>query len=158
MGMTISRVAAQANVNPETVRYYERRKLLPDPERTAAGYRQYTSDAVVRIGFIKRAQELGFSLNEIKELLALRVRHGAACHDIEERARAKVDLVDSKIRQLQEIRRVLGELAEACRTRKPTAECPILEALQDTSRDSDEASKGLSVGKKRATRAGGARR
>jgi MerR family copper efflux transcriptional regulator len=141
MGMTISQVAAQANVNAETVRYYERRKLLPVPERTTAGYRQYTTDTVVRIGFIKRAQELGFSLREIQELLSLRVRHGAACHDIEQKARTKIDLVERKIRQLEGIRRVLVELAEACRTRMPTAECPILEALQDASDEHGEASR-----------------
>jgi MerR family transcriptional regulator, copper efflux regulator len=132
MSMTISQVAARANVNSETVRYYERRKLLPEPERNPNGYRQYSAEVVVRIGFIKRAQELGFSLKEIQDLLALRVRHGAACHDVEDKARAKIHLVNQKIRQLEEIRRVLGELAEACRARVPTAECPILEALQDS--------------------------
>ncbi len=133
MSMTIGQVAAQARVNSETVRYYERRKLLPAPQRTPAGYRQYSPEVVVRIGFIKRAQELGFSLREIEELLALRVRHGAACHDVEQRARTKIGLVERRIQQLEEIRGVLQELAEACRTKIPTAECPILEALQDRS-------------------------
>jgi MerR family transcriptional regulator, copper efflux regulator len=131
MTMTIGQVAAQASVHPETVRYYERRKLLPAPDRTQAGYRQYSPDAVARIRFIKRAQELGFSLKEIEELLALRVRHGAACHDVEDRARAKIRLVERKIRQLGDINDVLGQLVQACRKRKPTAECPILEALQE---------------------------
>jgi MerR family copper efflux transcriptional regulator len=131
MTMTIGQVAAQARVNAETVRYYERRKLLPAPGRTPAGYRLYSPDVVLRIRFIKRAQELGFSLREIEELLALRVRHGAACRDVEERARAKIGLVERKIRQLEEIKGVLGELVEACRQRMPTAECPILEALQE---------------------------
>src|SRR5712692_11884500 len=72
--MTIGEVAAQSRVNIQTVRYYERRGLLATPRRTAAGYRQYQEDVVPRIRFIKRAQELGFTLEQIAELLALRVR------------------------------------------------------------------------------------
>jgi MerR family transcriptional regulator, copper efflux regulator len=130
MTMTIGQVAAHAGVNVETVRYYERRKLLPLPPRTPVGYRQYPPEVVVRIRFIKRAQELGFSLKEIGELLALRVRHGAACRDVEQKARTKVGLVEGKIRQLEEMKRALERLAEACRTRSATAECPILEVLE----------------------------
>ena len=80
--LTIGQVAAAAGVNIQTIRYYERRGLLATPRRTASGYRQYTGDAVNRIRFIKHAQELGFSLKEIQELLALRVRHAAACNPV----------------------------------------------------------------------------
>src|SRR2546425_2915207 len=79
MALTIGQVADAADVNIQTIRYYERRGLFPTPRRTPAGYRQYADDAVARLRFIKHAQELGFSLQEIQELLGLRVRHGAAC-------------------------------------------------------------------------------
>ena len=130
MTMTIGQVATRAGVHVETVRYYERRKLLPSPPRTSAGHRQYPPEVIVRIRFIKRAQELGFSLKEIGELLALRVRHGAACHDVEQKARAKVGLVENKILQLEKMKHALESLTQACRTRSPTGECPILEVLE----------------------------
>lgn len=131
MGLTISQVASAADVNVETIRYYERRGLFPAPRRTPSGYRQYTEDAVARLRFIKHAQDLGFSLREIQELLALRVRRGAACDTVERKARTKIERVEHMIRDLQRIRRTLADLAEACATRRPTGECPILEALED---------------------------
>lgn len=129
--MTVGEVATRARVNIQTVRYYERRGLLPVPRRSAAGYRQYPEDVVPRIRFIKRAQELGFALEEAAELLALRVRHGEACHDVSDRVKAKVTLVRQKLRELEGLERVLEGLVEACERRAPTAECPILEALEE---------------------------
>jgi len=129
--MTIGEVATRSRVNIQTVRYYERRGLLPTPRRSTAGYRQYPDDVVPRIRFIKRAQELGFTLEEIAELLALRVRHGEACHEVSHRASAKVVLVRQKLRELENLKRVLEGLVEACERRAPTAECPILEALEE---------------------------
>ena len=92
MALSIGQVATAADVNVQTIRYYERRGLFPTPRLTPGGYRQYADDAVVRLRFIKRAQELGFSLREIQELLALRVRHAAACDAVERKARAKIAL------------------------------------------------------------------
>ena len=129
--MTIGEVAARARVNIQTVRYYERRGLLATPRRTAAGYRQYPEDVVARIRFIKRAQELGFTLEEIAELLALRVRHGEACGEVSRRAKARIAVVRQKLRDLENLTRALEGLVEACRRRAPTAECPILEALEE---------------------------
>ena len=129
--MTIGQVAAAARVNVQTIRYYERRGLFPVPRRAASGYRQYSEDAVLRLRFIKHAQELGFSLTEIRELLALRVRHGDACDAVEAKTRQKTTLVEQKIRDLQRIRRTLERLAEACSARRPTEDCPILETLED---------------------------
>lgn len=131
MRLTISKLAARAGVNVQTLRYYERRGILAEPARSPAGYRQYDLEAVARIRFIKRAQELGFTLEEISELLELRVEHGAACEAVEERARAKLGLVDQKIRQLTRIRGVLDDLVEACQRRQPTEDCPILEGLEE---------------------------
>src|SRR6266704_6390792 len=131
MPLTIGQVATAADVNVQTIRYYERRGLVATPRRTASGYRQYTDDAVARLRFIKHAQELGFSLQEIQELLGLRVRHGAACDAVERKTRDKIALVQHRIRDLQRMKRTLDRLAAACAARRPTDECPILEALED---------------------------
>ncbi len=131
MALTIGQVATAANVNIQTIRYYERRGLFAAPRRTASGYRQYAPDAVIRLRFIKHAQELGFSLQEIQELLGLRVRHGAACDAVERKTRDKIELVQERIRHLQRMKRTLERLAAACADRRPTDECPILEAWED---------------------------
>lgn len=131
MTLTIGQVAAAAAVNVQTIRYYERRGLFTPPKRTPSGYRQYAEDAVPRLRFIKHAQELGFSLQEIQTLLALRVRHGAACDTVERKTRQKIELVERKIRDLERIRRILRQLAAACASRQATDECPILEALEE---------------------------
>jgi len=131
VALTIGQVANAAEVNIETIRYYERRGLFPTPRRTPAGYRQYAEDAVSRLRFIKHAQELGFSLNEIQDLLGLRVRHGAACDAVERRTRQKIEVVQQRIRDLQRMKRTLKRLAAACAARRPTDDCPILEVLED---------------------------
>ena len=130
MPLTISKVAREAGVNVQTLRYYERRGILAEPARTAGGYRQYDPEAVTRIRFIKRAQDLGFTLDEVHELLELRVEHGAACEVVEAKARENLARVDAKVRQLKRIRQVLGELVESCQRREKTEDCPILEALE----------------------------
>jgi Hg(II)-responsive transcriptional regulator len=130
MALSIGQVATAADVNIQTIRYYERRGLFPPPRRTAAGYRQYGGDAVARLRFIKHAQELGFSLNEIQDLLGLRVRHGAACDSVERTTRQKIEVVQQRIRDLQRMRRTLERLAAACAARRPTDDCPILEVLE----------------------------
>ncbi len=129
--MTIGVVAKRAHVNVETVRYYERRGLIPEPRRTASGYRQYGEPTVARIRFIKRTQELGFSLKEIAELLALRVRHAAACGPVERKTRAKIELVDQKIRELEGMKTALERVIAACEAKEPTGECPLLEELEE---------------------------
>src|SRR5712664_2687788 len=131
MPLTISKVATPADVNVATIRYYERRCLVPTPRRTPSGYRQYTDAAVARLRFIKHAQELGFSLQEIQELLGLRVRHGAACDTAERKTRKKIEVVQQRIRDLQRMKRTLERLAAACAVRRPTGDCPILEVLED---------------------------
>ncbi len=131
MALTIGQVATAANVNIQTIRYYERRGMVAAPRRTASGYRQYARDAVSRLRFIKHAQELGFSLKEIQELLGLQVRHGAACDAVARKTRDKIALVLQRIRDLQRMKRTLERLAAACAARRPTDECPILEAMED---------------------------
>ena len=131
MALTIGQVAEAADVNVQTIRYYERRGLFPTPRRTSAGYRQYADDAVARLRFIKHAQELGFSLKEIQDLLGLRVRHGTACDAVERKTKNKIEVVQQRIRDLQHMKRTLERLAAACAARRPTDDCPILEVLED---------------------------
>lgn len=127
--LTIGGLAKEANVNVETIRYYERRRLLPQPLRTPAGYRIYSADAVRRLHFVKRAQELGFSLKEIKDLLGLRVRPGSSSADIRKRADAKIADIEKKIRTLQAMKKSLMQITNACSGCGPVSDCPILDSL-----------------------------
>jgi MerR family transcriptional regulator, copper efflux regulator len=127
--MTIGQVAAAGGVNVQTIRYYERRGLLSPSWRTPAGYRQYADDAVARLRFIKHAQDLGFSLTEIRGLLTLRVGRGSECQTMERKAREKIAIVERRIADLHRLKRTLARLATACTTREPTDDCPIFEAL-----------------------------
>jgi len=127
--LKIGEVARQAGVNLQTIHYYERRGLLPKPPRTESNYRAYPEDAVLRVRFIKRAQELGFTLKEIKELLSLRAAPRTRCADVRNRAEAKVQGIDDKVRTLQAMRRALTRLIGECSGKGPVTQCPILEAL-----------------------------
>lgn len=135
MTMTIGELASQAGVNVQTVRYYERRGILPEPARTASGYRQYDGEALARVRFIRRAQELGFSLGEIEELLGLRVDDRCSCSTVEAATRAKLADVRRKIRELKRMERVLEKLAASCAAGEPTSECPILGTLEEAARE-----------------------
>ena len=129
--MTRGEVAEKAGVNPETLRYYEREELIPTPRRSDGGFRLYDEHYVGRLRFIKRAQDLGFTLAEIKGLLDLRVDDGATCRDVQAQAEEKLDDVKEKIRDLQRIRDALTRLAAACEGGGgPTSECPILDAME----------------------------
>lgn len=127
--LTIGRLAKQAGVNLETVRYYERRGLLRTPPRSAAGYRLFPKDAPRRLKFIRRAQELGFSLAEIRDLLSLRGSSTAQCSDVRQRTEAKIADVEAKIQALDLIKRTLQKLASACPAHGPVSECPILDSF-----------------------------
>ena len=127
---TIGSVAREAGLGIDTVRYYEREGLLQKPARAANGYRQYSADAVARLRFIRQAKELGFSLNEIKELLSLRVTPGKSCADVRAHAEHKIADVDRRIASLKRVRGVLVKLASACSGKGPVTQCPILEALE----------------------------
>jgi MerR family mercuric resistance operon transcriptional regulator len=127
--LTIGRLARQVGVNLETVRYYERRGLLPKPPRSASGYRLFPEEAVRRLRFIRRAQELGFSLGEIRELLSLRVASTANSADVRRRAQAKITDIEAKIRSLESMKKTLRELTKACSGCGSVRDCPILESL-----------------------------
>lgn len=126
----IGEVASRANVNKETVRYYEKRGLIPKPDRRRSGYRIFTKRHIKQIKFIKRAQELGFTLNEIKELLELRMDENSYCSEIKQEAQEKYQDVLEKIEDLQRIKTTLVDLIDSCDGEGPKGDCPILEALE----------------------------
>ena len=128
--ITIGKLAHEVGVPIQTVRYYERRGLLAEPRRARSGYRLYDDEALRRLRFIRQAQSLGFSLSEIEELLALKVQPGKTCADVRRCAREKIADVENRVAELQKIRQALSRLAAACGGEGPTAECPILEALE----------------------------
>lgn len=139
MAHTIGEVARRADVNVETIRYYERRGLLEEPPRTDAGYRQYPASTVRRIRFVKRAQELGFSLREIDELLRLRVEAGAPCRAVLERTREKIADIDGRIADLERMRAALQPLVEACAAESGSSDCVILDHFSEGPRSAPEA-------------------
>lgn len=130
MTLTIGTAAQVAGVNVETIRFYERRGLIAQPLKPNEGYREYSPETVSRIRFIRRAQEIGFSLREIEELISLRADPHADCGDVREKARAKLDIVDQKIAELKRVRAALNEVISACPGRGALRACSILEALE----------------------------
>ncbi len=127
--MFIAEAAERAGVNPQTLRYYERRGLLRPAGRRSSGYREYSDDDVRRVRFVKRAQELGFSLDDIAALLALRAPQPARRERARRVAEARLVDIDARIRDLQGMRRALGRLVRTCHDHS-TPECPIIEALE----------------------------
>jgi MerR family copper efflux transcriptional regulator len=132
--LTIGRLAKQANVHVETLRYYERRGLIPIPWRTVANYRLYSRENLRQVKFIKQAQALGFSLKEIKQLLTLRTTPRARCADVRAYASQKIEDIDAKIRALARMRKALQNLRDECSGKGPATQCPILESLDSEQR------------------------
>jgi Hg(II)-responsive transcriptional regulator len=128
--LTIGQLAKRADVNIETVRYYERRGLMPEPPRKESGYRQYSDEMLRRIRFIKHAKELGFSLKEIHELLTLKLDARTSCSEVKKKSETKIADIDAKIKTLQSMKKALVKLTKACGGKGPAKECPILEALE----------------------------
>lgn len=129
----IGEVARRANVNKETVRYYEKRNLIPKPDRRRSGYRIFTQRHIDQIKFIKRAQELGFTLSEIKELLELRIDENTTCSEVKSEAEEKYEDVLEKIEDLQLIKTTLIDLIDSCTGEGPKGDCPIFKALEGES-------------------------
>lgn len=127
--LTIGHLAHIGGVNLETIRYYERRGLLPRPARTKSGYRQFSPEAARRLRFIKRAQKLGFSLDEIRELLALGTRPRQNRATIRVRAQQKIEDINHKIGALTAMKNTLHELVNQCERCGPSGECPIVASL-----------------------------
>lgn len=131
--LTIGEVASQAGVHVETLRYYERRGIVDKPPRSGANYRLYPNDTIQRVRFIKRAQELGFSLTEIAELLSLRMNPEASRADVKTRAEAKLTDIEAKIQTLQRMKKALRKITATCDGTGSTTDCPILNALEGIS-------------------------
>lgn len=125
-GLTIGQLAQAAGVNVETVRYYQRVALITEPVKPVAAYRYYSLDTVDRICFIKRAQQLGFSLKEIAELLEL---GEGSCADVRVRAEKKRAHIDQQIQGLKSLRQTLDTLIKTCQDDKRPSHCPIIETL-----------------------------
>jgi Hg(II)-responsive transcriptional regulator len=142
MALTIGKVAKAANVHVETLRYYERRWLVPQPPRSLSRYRRYPENTVRRVQFVRHAQALGFSMREIRELLSLRATPKARCADVKCRAEIKLREIEQKVRALQAMHRALRRLVSQCDGKLPASECPVLESLNDESlHDGTETSK-----------------
>jgi len=127
---TIGVLARETGVKVATVRYYERRKLLAEPPRNAAGYRIYPDDAQQRVRFIRQAQSLGFSLGEIEELLSLRASRNGTCERVRRKAQNRISDIEEKISSLARMSNALRELADHCPTKGPLSKCPILNAIE----------------------------
>ena len=128
--LSTGELARAVGVGVETIRYYERRGLVPEPERSRSGYRRYPPTTVDRVAFIRRAQTLGFTLREIGELLDLRVDADTTCADVEVTVAVKIDEIADKMRDLEAIRSTLERLVERCRTSPPSSPCPFLDELK----------------------------
>ena len=125
--LTIGRLAAEAGVNVETIRYYQRRGLLHEPDRPMNGHRSYAAEAIKRVRFIKRAQVLGFTLDEIGSLLDL--DESCACAETRELAEHKLQVIDEKLADLKAMRKALTALLRQCDTGTIKGACPIIHAL-----------------------------
>ena len=128
--LTRGKLAKRSGVNIETLRYYEKRNLIDPPRRSEAGYRLYTPADILRIRFIKNAQKLGFTLNEIRELLKLRIKVNTSCDSVLKKAEHKRTEIMVKIKDLQSMKRALDQLIHKCEQSIPTEDCPILESFE----------------------------
>jgi MerR family mercuric resistance operon transcriptional regulator len=128
--LTIGQVSRRSGVGIETVRFYEREGLLHRPARSpSSGYRLYEEEVIARLEFIQRAKELGFTLNEVKELLFLRLGPTTCCEDVKAKAEAKVVDIEGRILTLKRMRKAILRLTKECGTTRGGSDCPILEAL-----------------------------
>ncbi len=128
--ITIGRLAKASGVGVETIRFYERQGLLTPPARSASGYRLYAPETAQRLGFIRRAKNLGFSLAEIQQLLQFANPTGERA-DVKELVEHKLAEIDQRIEELQRMRRALSDLARQCSGHGPVEGCPIIEALSE---------------------------
>jgi len=129
--MTIGKVSKHSGIGIETIRYYEREGLIEPPKRReSSGYREYNPSVVIRLSFIRRAKDLGFSLQDIRELLSLSVETKSKCASVKKKALGKLKEINERMEQLQKIRGALSQLISQCDQKRPTSDCPILDALE----------------------------
>jgi len=132
--MTIGKLAKRAGVGVETIRFYERKGMIPEPPRRESGYREYDEETVDRVRFIRGAKELGFTLREIDGLLSIRVDPDGPCQEVNRRIDTKILDIDDRIQKLDRMRATLVRLRARCRGEGPVSECPILDALEERER------------------------
>lgn len=132
--MKIGEVATQSGVGIETIRFYERERLIPAPLRTTSGYRQYEPSVIARLSFIRRTKELGFTLAEIRDLLELRFDPATGCEHVRERAQQKLESIAEKIHSLERMKRTLEKVVSECETKSSIRDCPLLDGLDDKGR------------------------
>lgn len=137
--MNIGRLAELAGVNVDTIRYYEREKLLPPAARSPSGYRRYGPSDLERLRFIRRSKELGFSLAEIDELLSLTANRRSDVHGVKRKAEQRLAQVERKIAELRRVKRGLEALIDACPGTGELSGCPIVAALSGGEKDSGAA-------------------
>jgi len=129
-GLTIGGLARESGVGVETIRFYERRGLIEQPERPHTGYRKYSPETAARVKFIRNAKELGFSLREISELLALEADTEGGREETRARTEAKIAEIDGRIASLRGLRSHLEELVETCRSGRRECRCPIMDTMK----------------------------
>jgi len=129
--LTIGEVAKRSGVGIETIRFYERKGLIDDPPRRLSGYRQYPEETIDRLRFIRKAKELGFTLNEVNDLLAISTDASASCSDVKERTEIKIESIERKIKALSKMKKALKALASSCEGQGSVRKCPIIKALAE---------------------------
>lgn len=130
--MTIGELAKRAGVNVQTIRYYERVKLLPATHRwPGSGYRDFDDDALLRLRFIRSAKELGFTLEEIKELIDLRLLPGESCAEVKHLLNAKRQEIAERMTEMKRLQKALDQLISACSHRRNKSTCPALWAIME---------------------------
>lgn len=127
--ITIGTLAEKAGVNLQTIRYYEKLDLLPEPKRSKSGYRLYDEEYSKHIKFVKNAQSLGFKLEEIKELVSVRYNPKALGKDVKQIIKKKIEEIENKVEELTETKKYLNELNNSCSGKMKSSCCPILSAL-----------------------------
>ena len=130
---TIGKLAKAGGVNIQTIRYYERRKLLRPKAKRPSGFRLYDAAALRQLHFIKNAQSLGFTLHEVGELLNLRVNSVAQCRSVQRKAKAKLVQVKAKLKEIRALTHALQRLIQTCKAGKPTDRCQVLKGLENPS-------------------------
>ncbi len=128
--VTIGKLAQNAGVNIETIRFYERKGIMPKPVRKPSGFRLYSDTDLKRLNFILMAKRHGFTLAEIKDLLELRVNPQSTCEEVRYKANEKIRVIEEKLRELKRMQKALQTLAASCHGSNPTGDCPILEAFE----------------------------
>lgn len=128
--LTIGKAALKASMSKDTVRLYEREGLIGKPKRLSNGYRVYSEDILIRLKFIKRAKTMGFTLNEIKELLAIKHTSKNTCGDVKHQSEKKLNDVIEKIKELQKLKKALNVMIDTCEKIHKENECPIIQFFE----------------------------